>query len=143
MRTPEEIVREKPELFFGTNGPTAQRIASDIASDALVMGATSVHCWKNGDWWLVAANTDWFSQPNRAGVTQENAFDTFWGMPEAGQNFFWHSVFAKIYGAATATSANGISALIKGDPTSLAAFHELAINSPHQERIVGFRFSAA
>ena len=143
MRTPEELVLEKPELFFGSKGPTGQRIAADIASDALTMGSTSVRCWHEHGWWLIAADLDWFNQPNTAGVNQENAFDTFWGMPEAGQNFFWHSFFAKMYSSATATSTNGISSLIKGDPSFLAVFNGIAANSPHQERIVGFRFSAA
>ena len=140
MRTVEETIRERPELFFGPLGPSAERIASDIASDALIMGSSSVHCWKNGDWWFISADIDWLNQPNQTGVNSENAFETIWGMPEAGDNFFWHSVFARVYGSATATSTNGIAVLIKGEQDSLEEFRSLTAHSLPQERIIGFRF---
>ena len=143
MRSSDDILRERPELFFGPNGPTARKIASDISSDALMMGCTSVHCWTVKDWWFVAGDVDWFNVPNMGGVSPDNAFDSIWGMPEAGQNFFWHTVFAKIYGAETATSAGGTALLVKGEPSSLSTFESLIVEAPHQERIVGFRFSAA
>ena len=66
---------KRQELYFGTLGATPERIASDVAADALALGCTSVRAWAQDDWWLIAGNLDWLNAPNRAGFGAQTAFE--------------------------------------------------------------------
>jgi hypothetical protein len=130
------------EMYFGASGATPAKIAASVASDALILGCTSVRVWIVSCWWLIAGDLDWLNAPSRSSFTDLNAFEAPWALPEAGQNQFLSAVMTRVFSVATATCCGANVHLVKGTSDDLEQFIRVCADTPRGNRIIGFRFQA-
>ena len=128
------------EMYFGASGATPKKIVASIASDALILGCTSVRVWVVDGWWLIAGDLDWLNAPNRSNFTDLNAFEAPWALPEAGQNHYLSAVMMRVFSVATATRCGANERLIKGTSDDLQQFNRACADTPRGNRIIGFKF---
>ncbi len=139
----DEHLINRQEMYFGTSGATPEKIAASIASDALILGCTSVHVWNCDGWWLIAGDLDWLNAPNRSKFTDLNAFEAPWALPEAGQFQHLSAVMARAFAVATATRCGENLRLVKGTSDDLQQFIRVSVDAPQCNRVIGFRFQTA
>ncbi|WP_395345987.1 hypothetical protein [Variovorax sp. UC122_21] len=80
-----EWARMHPEMFFRDGKATARNIVEQLVDGARVLGAPSVEDVSFKEWWIVAAQEDWF--PNaRFPLPPDFRFGEIIVFPEQGQN---------------------------------------------------------
>ncbi len=131
------------EMYFGASRATPSKIAASVASDALILGCTSVRVWNVEGWWLIAGDLDWLNAPNRSNFTDLNAFKVPWALPEAGQNQYLSAVMTRVFSNAAATCCGANTHLVKGTSDDLEQFIRVCTDTPRGYRIIGFKFEAA
>ena len=95
-----DFIRTHPEMNLSRTVPDPAMIASDIALDAITLGATDVRIFKFQDWWIVNADKDWLNAPCRRSVSPTEAFQTYLPFPELGVNTIHHEILATAFAQA-------------------------------------------
>lgn len=137
----QDHVRKRPEMYFGTNGPSPQAICSAIGEGALILGADSIMIKKVRKLWLVAANIDWLNVNTHTSIKDADIFNSFLPFPEAGQNSLRFECMANLYSRMLAIHLNGETNLLKGCENDLSYFNECTKDLGFKGRVVGFEFS--
>jgi len=141
IHSADDAIRRNEPMFFGSVGPHPVLIASHIVEGALLLGCDEVAVMSLSGWWCVCSTFDWLNAPNAAGVTEANAFDAAWPLPELGQNCFRGEIFSRMYATSTVTCSGGDVLVISGGANAATEFKQLMPNLPYSGRIIGFRFA--
>jgi hypothetical protein len=56
-----ELVRERPELYWGPHGPSENAAASKLVDQLMILGCDDIRVIKIDDWCVVGAEKDWVS----------------------------------------------------------------------------------
>lgn len=108
-------IRENPEFYTASGSPSGVEIATNIGSDALILGANSVLTTRYHDWWIVGADLDWLRSPCKCNATPIEFFQRLIGFPELAVNSHRHEVVATAF-ADVVVSASGADRIIaKGE----------------------------
>lgn len=123
-------VRRNPALYLGSLPATGEVIAARLASDIILSNHLPVEVYRNDDWWVIAAGTDWIGPD-----VVDHVFSSISSTQELGAN----SVRAEILVASFARSAftcdsSGMK-WITGDDVMLPRDLGTAVGG----RLVGFR----
>jgi hypothetical protein len=137
----DDAIRRNEPMFFGSIGPHPALIAARIAEGALLLGCHEVAVISLSGWWCVCSTSDWLNAPNAIGVSESNAFDAAWPLPELGHNGFRSEIFSRMYAASTVTCTGGNVLVISGDANAATEFMQLVRNLPYDRRVIGFRFA--
>lgn len=135
-----EIVRKRPEMYFGTNGPTPSAICSGILEGALVLGSKKVVVENRGDWWLIASDIDWLNATNKFGTNEDNAFLGLRAFPENGVNSIRSEIFAFVFSSCLISKGPTKTVLIKGNKKDKDDFSNIVSSLTTYKRVVGFKF---
>ncbi len=90
---------------------------------------------------LISGSLDWFKATNKAGATEDNAFDATWGLPELGVNCFRSEIMARVFSEVTITSSKEHIHVVKGSSSLVPQYKLAKLDLPYTERIIGFKFS--
>lgn len=137
-----EVIRRRPEMYFGSNGPTPESISSRILNDALVLGSkfATVKCIDN--WWVVSAEIDWLSIGGASRTDFKSLFNRMIPFPEAGVNSIRSEVFAGVYSSVILLGGTAGSILIKGESSDEEEFGKVTSSIYPRKRILGFKFDS-
>ncbi|MFE3632775.1 hypothetical protein [Streptomyces cellostaticus] len=95
--------------FFRSGTYDAVELAGMIATEALTLGAETVHIQSERDWLVVTADKDWL------GPYGQEAFHTITPFPEAGVNGMLAEALAVAFSAGVITITRTGSTVIKGE----------------------------
>jgi hypothetical protein len=135
-----EIIKKRPEMYFGSNGPTPEFISSAILRDAVTLGSKYAVVRYVEGWWLIAAETDWLSAGNLANTDLNRLFSGLVPFPEAGVNGIRSEVFASVYSSALLVGGKAGRLKLKGNDTEEKEFDNVITSIVPNERVLGFKF---
>ena len=136
MFRPEEItpvdlhgyIRREQARFFKGGVYDSKEVASQIALEALLLGASDVRIVQTGDWVIVSSESDWLADLGG------DAFHRLIPLREGGQNAATSEVLLTVFSPSVVTAKDGESVIIKGD-----SLGPLADNVPERGRSVAFK----
>lgn len=76
-------LRDRRQMYLPESGSIGLFLAQRLATEAMILGATSVQTSYRGDWWSVAADCDWLTDQK---TTIEELFSQLVPFPQAGVN---------------------------------------------------------
>jgi hypothetical protein len=122
----EYVLREQAR-FFRSGAYHPAEVASQIALEALLIGASEVRISRQEDWISIFSERDWISG------LQGNVFHQLVPIHGAGQNSVTSEVLLTVFSPGVVTATNGTATIIKGD-----SFGPLANHVPDRGRVVAF-----
>ena len=80
---PFEYIRQKPEMFWGPRGPSAQNLISGMVEQLIILGCEAIKLYSKNGWYFLGAESDWISGVIPDGENIEYPFKHMQGFPEA------------------------------------------------------------
>lgn len=137
-----EIVRKRPELYLGSNGPTPESICSKILEGALILGSKFAVARCIDDWWFVASEIDWMS-PKYCGKSEiSELFTSLASFPEAGVNAIRAEVFTSAFSSVLIIGGTSGKLVLKGKKSEVLEFDRLVELIQPNTRVLGFKFES-
>lgn len=127
------FVRRHPEMFFGDAPDRSLLCATQIAEEALALGATSVRIEKEDPWWIIASDYDWFRD-----VPPEDLFKKIIPLPEVGANSCRREVVLGAFAEAIASvDSVGTRSIMSGEAPPEVVWSAM---DARRGRALAFRF---
>jgi hypothetical protein len=125
-------------MFFASGAASVEELLEQLSRGAHVLGGTAVEARRHGDWFVVAAEVDWFAN-GRHQVAEDLLFKRPEALPELGQNCsrpeFVVAAFAEEVIVASADGAYSLSGLVPPDECGRV----LTAATPGFRRAVAFK----
>jgi hypothetical protein len=130
--------RSNAVLFFASGAASVEELLEQLSRGARVLGGTAVETKRLGDWFIVAAQVDWFAN-GRHPVSEDLLFKRPEAFPELGQNCtrpeFVVAAFAEEVVVANPDGAYSLSGLVQPDECGRV----LTAATPGFKRAVAFK----
>ena len=108
---PLTFVQNNPSHFFLEGKPDPIELASNLASEVMILGACKLFVVRHLNWWLIGSDLDWICN---SGLDVERYFSKLVPFPEAGPNSFRSGIFARVFAQSVSISVGGQWSPIKG-----------------------------
>lgn len=131
---------KRQNMYFGSDGATAERICTNIAEGALILGAVKVQIQKVGDWHLICGSPDWFGVTEIPFRGSSDLFEHVCGFPEAGVNSCRFEVMVRIFSRRVFLFGEGKLEAISGVPLESNELKKILHKAGEWSRIIGFQF---
>ena len=133
-----EWARSNAVMFFASGAASMEEISEQLSRGARILGGTAVEARRHGDWFVVAAQVDWFAN-GRHQVSDDLLFKRPEAFPELGQNCtrpeFVVAAFAEEVIVAGPDGAYSLNGLVPPDECSRV----LTAATPGFRRAVAFK----
>jgi len=120
-RPAAEWARSNAAMFFASGAASVEELLEQLSRGARVLAGTTVEATRHGDWFVVAAEVDWFAN-GRHRVSEDHLFKRPEAFPELGQNCtrpeFVVAAFAEEVIVASIEGAYSLSGLVPPDECS-------------------------
>lgn len=113
---PVAYVRDNPERFLAGGVANLATIATDIAMDALVLGARDTRVFWSDQWWIIQSDFDWLHAACRCPPSSpQGAFTRLLGFPELAANSFRHEILATAFADCVASCSPNDRFIVVGN----------------------------
>ena len=133
-----EWARSNAAMFFASGAASMEELLEQLSRGARVLAGTAVETTRHGDWFVVAAQVDWFAN-GRHQVSEDLLFKRPEAFPELGQNCtrpeFVVAAFAEEVIVASPDGAYSLSGLVPPDECGRV----LTAATPDFRRVVAFK----
>ena len=133
-----EWARSNAAMFFASGAASVEELLEQLSRGARVLAGTAVEMTRHGDWFVVAAQVDWFAN-GRHQVSENLLFKRPEAFPELGQNCtrpeFVVAAFAEQVIVASPDGAYSLSGLVQPDECGRV----LTAATPDFRRAVAFK----
>lgn len=130
--------RSHAAFFFASGAPSVEALSEQLSQGARVLAGSTVETTRHGDWFVVAAEVDWFANA-RHQVREDRLFERPEAFPELGQNCtrpeFLVAAFAQEVIVASTDGAYSLSGLVLADERERV----LSTATPGFRRAVAFK----
>ncbi len=133
------FVRSHPEMFLRDGVLRADELASNLVSEAAILGVFPITVDRINGWWVVAAEEDWLAKENECSA--EVTFNRVVPFPKAGANSMRAEILLTSFASNVVTCTGGKKVLIKGDKSALDEIEPTLINRYAKHRVVAFRLT--
>jgi hypothetical protein len=127
-----QIIRSHPDMYLPGGRVDPRFFATQMANDALLLGASRTIAVHQGDLWGVAADVDWLSD---APVPVAELFRRIVPLTQAGDNSMRSEVLVSAFAGDVITWSADAPLLIKGEAPNLAGIRGM-LGGPWARTIV-------
>lgn len=133
-------IRQNKKMYLGREDVNQDFLATNIADDALVLGASTVVIKKEKGWWIIAADVDWLMAGHNEDL--KAIFQKILPLKNAGQNAIRREVLLTAFVDDILTWNPKISEMevIKGESTrEIVANYQSEVLFKFAKRALAFR----
>lgn len=123
------ILRERARFFRGDDYD-ANEMASQIALEALMLGAGRIDIIRDSEWITISSDIDWLAGLNG------DAFSGLVPIPQVGRNAVTAEILAVVFASGVATATRAGAVLVKGN-----SLGPIARRETERGRAVAFRIA--
>ncbi|MEM6543296.1 MAG: hypothetical protein AAF680_00230 [Pseudomonadota bacterium] len=135
----EALVRNRPEMYFGSEEPSALLIAEAIRDDAVTLGADCVEISSSGSWTLVRSSSDWLEAELALRFEAQESGASPLRFSSLRQNDIRGETLAQLWSDAAVTWSTGETIILRGGEIA-ARFAEENMTPIWCKRVFAFRF---
>ena len=136
----EEHAIERPEMYFGQEGPSAKKIADALKEAATILGAKQTDIQEICGWTIFFADIDWVFNSETKLESVESVFISLRPFPEAGEiNSYRYEALTTPFSSDVFTIYKKKIDVIKGNTPNRDILRKM--NSSLSGRAVGFKYA--
>lgn len=132
-------VKERPERFCRAGGPEPVEVATNLVSEALILGAREACVVRYGEWWVISSDEDWL-QTHPQYVPKELFFRLV-AFPEAGPNSIRTEVLVTAFAQQVITIGEDGHFVVKGHVAPTDTIWQWLKSPGGWKRVVAFQMA--
>jgi len=136
---PIEHIRKRRDLYLGKEGLVCPEVlATNIATDALMLGVEEIVVSRHGAWWVVRSRDDWFEL--NKGFEEEDVFNKIVPVYGAPLETFRREILLMAFADNIFVVKDGVTRLVKGSLQGALYWYK---GLPLEGRAIAFEIAAA
>jgi hypothetical protein len=132
-------VRQRPERFCQAGFPNPVELATNLVSEALILGGHETCTLRQGEWWIIGSEVDWLrTHPD---YSPRDLFFRIVAFPEAGANSMRAEILLTAFAHKVITVSGDGRDVIKGRVSQTAGIWRVLESRLGWTRAVAFCFA--
>lgn len=134
-------VRERPDRFCRAGFPEPIELATNLVSEALILGGRETCIMRCDAWWVIGSDVDWLSiHPEYA---PKDLFFRLVAFPEAGANSIRAEVLLTAFAQQVITVGANVHMVVKGHVAPTEEVWQIMASHSGWKRMVAFHWGEA